>query len=127
MSADSVDGVRKHAESITKRAASLDPASVSGQHAAHYKEVPPELEKAAREPGAARALDGAREAFKKLSQPIAMWATMSKPKNVDVLYCSMAKASWVQEHGKIRNPYCGPKMLECGELVRGDSHEAPKH
>ena len=55
-----------------------------------------------------------------------MWGSMSKPKSIDVLYCSMSKASWVQKHAKVRNPYHGAKMLECGELVGGESYENPK-
>ena len=126
LSADSLDGVREKAESMTKHAGALDSASVSGEHAAHYKNVPTNLKKAAQALSKAQTLDKARESFKKLSQPMAMWATMSKPKNIDVVYCSMAKASWVQKQGKVRNPYYGPEMLECGQVVGGDSHEDPK-
>lgn len=39
----------------------------------------------------------------------------------------MAKASWVQKRGKVRNPYYGPKMLDCGEVVGGDGHGDHKH
>lgn len=127
LSSDSMDGVRKNAESIVKLAATLDPASVSGEHAAHYKNVPANLDKAARALSKADGLEKARESFKKLSQPMAMWAGMSKPKGVDVVYCSMAKGSWVQKHGKVRNPYYGPKMLDCGEVVDGDSHQSHAH
>ena len=127
LSADSLDGVRDKAEAIAKHAGALDAASVSGEHAAHYKNVPTNLEKAAQALSKAQALDKARESFKKLSQSMAMWATMSKPKSIDVLYCSMANASWVQRHGKVRNPYYGPEMLDCGEVVGGDSHEGQKH
>ena len=45
---------------------------------------------------------------------MAMWATMSKPAGVNVVFCSMAKASWLQTDKKIRNPYYGKKMLTCG-------------
>jgi Cu(I)/Ag(I) efflux system membrane fusion protein len=127
LSSDSLDGVRKNAESIAKSAKALEGASVSGKHAEHYKDISANLTKAALALSAAQALPEAREAFKKLSQPMAMWATMSKPKQVDVVYCSMAKASWVQKHGKIRNPYYGPKMLECGEIVGGDNDQAGAH
>jgi len=127
LSADSIDGVREQALAIAKHAEALDSGSVSGEHAAHYKNISTNLKKAAHALSKAQALDDARESFKKLSQPMAMWTTMSKPKNVDVVYCSMAKASWVQKHGKVRNPYYGPKMLDCGEVVGGDSHEDLKH
>jgi len=34
------------------------------------------------------------------------------------VYCDMAKASWLQMDRKIRNPYYGKEMLECGEIRR---------
>jgi hypothetical protein len=126
LASDSLDGVQQRAEAIAKHAAALDPSVVTGEHEAHYKKVPENLKKAAQALSRAETLTGARDTFRKLSQPMAMWATMSKPKNIDVLYCSMSKASWVQKHGKVRNPYHGAKMLECGELVGGESYENPK-
>ncbi|MBW2586402.1 MAG: DUF3347 domain-containing protein, partial [Deltaproteobacteria bacterium] len=113
LSADSLNGVREKAEAIAKLAGGLDSGSVSGEHAARYKSVPVNLEKAAQSLGKAQSLTAARDAFKDLSKPMAMWVSMSKPKNIDVVYCSMAKGSWVQKRGKKSNPYYGPKMLEC--------------
>lgn len=124
---DSLDGVQEEAEAIAKYAGHLDSGSVSGEHAAHYKNVRANLKKAAEVLRKTKTLDDARQSFKELSMPMAIWATMSKPKNIDVIYCSMARVSWVQKQGKVRNPYYGPKMLECGEVVGGDSHEEPKH
>ena len=46
-----------------------------------------------------------------------MWVTMSKPKGLNVAFCSMAKGSWLQSDAKVRNPYHGAKMLRCGEIV----------
>ena len=127
LSADSLDGVRGEAEGISKLAGGLDSGSVSGEHAAHYKNIPANLKKSAQSLSKAQSLDRARESFKELSKPMAMWVTMSKPKNIDVLYCSMAKGSWVQKRGKMSNPYYGPKMLECGEVVGGGRHEDRKN
>ena len=76
--------------------------------------------KAARALGKAQGLEKARESFKKLSQPMAMWASMSKPRNIDVVYCPMSKASWLQKEGAIRNPYHGVEMLRCGQVVKPD-------
>ena len=61
----------------------------------------------------------ARDAFKELSRPMAMWVTMSKPAGVNVVFCSMAKGSWLQTDAKIRNPYYGAKMLSCGQIIGG--------
>jgi len=127
LSTDSLDGVRQQADMIAKQAGTLDSDSVSGEHAAHYKNLPANLKTAAKTLGKAKTLDDARESFQKLSMPMAMWTTMSKPKNIDVIYCSMVKASWVQKRGEVRNPYYGPKMLDCGEVVGGGSHDDHKH
>jgi Cu(I)/Ag(I) efflux system membrane fusion protein len=127
LSSNSIDGVRERADAIAKHAGTLDSASVSGEHAAKYKDVPTNLKKTAQALGEVKTLGDARESFKKLSQPMALWVTMSKPKNINVFYCSMAKGSWVQKHGKARNPYYGPKMLVCGEVVGGDSYDSRKH
>jgi len=127
LAADALDGVHKEAKAIDQHAGTLESESVSGEHAAHYKNVPANLKKAAEALSKAKTLDDARESFKKLSMPMAMWVTMSKPKDIDVMFCSMAKASWVQKHGKVQNPYYGPEMLDCGEVVGGESHEGHKH
>jgi len=123
---DSVEGVPALAKSIAAQAAKLDSGSVTGQEAAHYKDVPTDLRTAARTLSQAKTLNEARASMKKLSMPMAMWVSISKPKQIDVLYCSMAKASWVQKHGKVRNPYMGAEMLGCGETVGGENHAAQK-
>ncbi len=66
-----------------------------------------------------KAIDKQRAAFKELSRPLAMWVTMSKPAGINVVFCSMAKGSWLQTDKQIANPYYGAKMLRCGEVVAG--------
>lgn len=127
LATDSLSGVRANSEAIVKEADQLDAASVAGEHAKHYENVPTDLKKSAEALSNAKTLEDARGSFKKLSMPMAMWATMSKPKDIDVLYCSTAKGSWVQRHGKVRNPYYGAKMLDCGEIVGGEHHDGHKH
>ena len=73
----------------------------------------------------ARTLAEAREAFKVLSKPMAMWGTMAKPEGIDVVYCSMSRGSWLQPTGAVRNPYHGKSMLGCGEVVGGINFKAP--
>ena len=46
-------------------------------------------------------------------------ATMSKVADVNVVFCSMAKGSWLQKEKVIANPYYGSKMLRCGEIISG--------
>jgi len=121
LAADKTAGVTKAAKSIVKLSAKPDPKTVTGKHAKHYAGVPKKLQEAAKKLAALKPDDikAMREAFKSLSKPMAMWATMSKPKGVDVVYCSMAKGSWLQKTGQIANPYYGASMLRCGEVVAG--------
>lgn len=121
LSSDSLEDVGAAVDSIAKHAAKLDSSSVTGEHATHYENIPTNLRKAAQTLSQAKALDEARASFKKLSMPMAMWVTMSKPQYLDVVYCSMAKGSWVQKHGAVRNPYLGAEMLDCGDIVGGQS------
>lgn len=131
---DTIKGVESASTSIVTASKKLDPNSVTGEHAEHYRDLPAKLEKAAAALAAAMNINEARDAFKELSKPMAMWGTMSKPKDVVVMFCSMAKASWLQKKGETRNPYMGSKMPGCGEIVGGDmgemghmGHENMKH
>ena len=94
----------------------LDAKAVKGEHAGHYKHVPMNLRKHATNLGKSKNVEEAREAFKKLSQPMAMWVGMAKPKGYSVMYCPMVKASWVQKDGETQNPY-DKKMPRCGSKV----------
>lgn len=124
---DSVEGIAAAANALAQAAAQLDPSTVSGEHAAHYKDVPANLQRSAETVAKARDIAAAREAFKQLSQPMAMWATMARPDGVNVLFCSMAKASWVQKHGEVRNPYYGAASLHCGEALASSGQPAAMH
>jgi hypothetical protein len=54
----------------------------------------------------------ARAAFRPLSEEIEPLTVTEK--NVTVMYCPMAKGSWVQDTGPVENPYYGKSMLRCG-------------
>lgn len=122
LSEDSTKGVKAAAKSISKATAKLDAKSVTGEHASHYKNLSANIKKAAEALSKANDIKKVREAFKELSRPMAMWGTMSKPDGIDVLFCSMAKGSWLQKAGKVLNPYYGKSMLHCGEVVGGMGH-----
>lgn len=83
----------------------------------HYRDLPMKIKRAAQELAQGKEITAMRESFKSLSRPMVMWGTMSKPKGVYVVYCSMAKGSWLQKGKEIRNPYYGHQMLSCGEIV----------
>lgn len=119
LAADRTDGVAAAAKLVQQGAAKLDPAAVSGEHAGHYKDIPKKLQETAAKLSAAPDIAAMREALKELSKPMAMWATMSKPEGISVMYCSMAPGSWLQRGTTVANPYYGAKMLRCGEIVAG--------
>lgn len=118
LSGDSTRGIARSAKEIAKLTRSLD-NRVQGKHAAHYKQLPAKIKVAAVKLSKAQKITQQRAAFKELSRPLAMWATMSRPSGINVVYCSMAKGSWLQREKGIRNPYYGAKMLRCGEVVAG--------
>lgn len=126
LASDHTKGVANAASDIAALASKLDAAGVTGEHAGHYKDVPQKLGAAAATLAKTKTLDEAREAFKTLSMPMAMWAGMSKPDKIDVVYCDMAKASWLQARGPVRNPYYGKSMLTCGEVVAAAGHGCAK-
>ena len=129
LAGDTMKGVQPASQAIAKEAKRLDGTSVTGEHAAHYAKLPQKLQAAATALAAEASIDRAREAFKELSKPMALWGSMSKPAGIDVVFCSMAKGSWLQKSGAVRNPYHGASMLACGEVVGGADHatKAMKH
>jgi len=119
LAGDTEDGVARAAKKIAKLAGKVDAKSVTGKHAAHNKHLPMKIKAAATKLSKAKGIAKQRKAFMELSRPLAMWATMSKPAGINVVFCSMAKGSWLQRDKKIANPYYGAKMLRCGEVVSG--------
>jgi Cu(I)/Ag(I) efflux system membrane fusion protein len=119
LAADSTEGVKSATHAIRESATQLQPGQAAGEHAEHYESIPQDLLAACEKLAAAQDIDSLREAFKDLSKPVSMWVTMAKPENTSVMYCSMAKAGWVQRGSKVANPYFGSEMLSCGEKVGG--------
>lgn len=119
LAADETEGVEGAVRAIEELAKALDPATAGGEHAEHYRNIPADLLAACEKLRVAKDIGAIREAFKDLSKPVSMWVTMAKPKDTSVMYCPMKKAGWVQHGSKVTNPYCGAKMLTCGEKVGG--------
>ena len=124
---DKTDGVKSAAEKVAALSDNLDPGTVTGEHATHYKDVPAKIKTAALKLAGKKEIGPMRDAFKELSRPMAMWATMSKPEGIYLMYCPMAKGSWLQTDDDIRNPYHGHEMLRCGEIVGAESHDENPH
>jgi protein-disulfide isomerase len=104
---DSLAGVAASAASMTKaiRADSMKMLSTK---------VAQQAESLAK----AKDLQGARAAFKPLSESLIQFV---KDQNVAPgayyeAYCPMAKASWLQTEKTIVNPYLGKSMVHCGQI-----------
>lgn len=119
LASDKTDGVADSAKKIETLAGDLSPSLAAGEHASHYKSIPGKISEAARRTAQSRDISSARAAFVDLSKPMVMWASMSKPSGINVVYCSMNPGSWLQKGDRIRNPYYGAKMLTCGEIISG--------
>jgi Cu(I)/Ag(I) efflux system membrane protein CusA/SilA len=63
-------------------------------------------------------VEAARQAFAELSEAmIAYRATATETPKPQVVYCSMAKHSWIQPKGEVSNPYYADEaMRTCGEI-----------
>lgn len=123
LAGDSDAGVAEAAGKIAGLTSKLDAKGLTGAHAAHYQTLPGAIRGGAAKVAAAKGLAGQREAFKDLSQAMALWANMSRPAGVYVMFCSMAKGTWLQNDKVLRNPYYGSMMLGCGEITQSPDGE----
>jgi Protein of unknown function (DUF3347) len=108
LAADKMDGVKASATAIVEKANSLGTTGAP-------------ISKAAKAVADAPDLKTAREAFGGLSDAVIDAAKAEGWKDlgdVKVAFCPMVKRSWVQKEDKVRNPYYGTAMLECGELKK---------
>ncbi len=99
---------------------SAERAGVHADQATEARLLLPKLSAAAADLARADTLEAVRDAFYELSKPLVRFrkAAMGDDKPV-VAYCSMAKRSWLQPEGELGNPYYGPSMPLCGEVVDG--------
>ena len=110
LSADKTDAVKPAATEIARHADAMGPGGAA-------------IAKAATAVAAARDLKTAREAFGPLSEAVRAAVDASGPATAKELglklaFCPMVNRSWLQKDEKIRNPYYGSAMLECGEFKK---------
>ena len=97
------------------------PALALGTRAAEMGEKGAAMAKAAKTVADASDLKAARDAFGPLSDAVLAAAKAEGYKDlsgVKIAYCPMVRQSWLQKDEKIRNPYYGSTMLECGEFKK---------
>lgn len=120
---DKTEGLGEHADEIKATAEQLaakfsaDQAGVPADKADAAKALLPEIAAAAGELAKAGDIAAARDAFYALSQPLVRYREMVAGDRPVVVYCPMAKKSWLQPEGEIGNPYYGQSMARCGEVV----------
>jgi hypothetical protein len=105
LTSDTTEGIKSDAALIAKGAQELGDAGKSIGTAADLL-------------GAASTLADARAAFSKLSDAVIAYADLVKANpgsDVHAMYCPMEKKSWLQKGDKVRNPYTGKAMSDCGE------------
>lgn len=97
LASDSLDGIKEASIEISKLTSDSKVSNASKQLADSQN------------------INAARKSFKALSKPIVKWVEKTKPQDLEIVYCPMAGAKWVQKKGDVKNPYMGKQMLECGK------------
>ncbi len=121
LTADSVDGVREHANSIVTFVDSA--LKLTGADKGNdLKKALGDVEKAAKPLTDKKLkLDGARAAFAPLSEAIITLVKNYFPPELASRYfvfnCPMKNSNWVQTYPTARNPYFGSEMINCGNIV----------
>lgn len=106
LAADKIDAIKGPARAIVSDAGTMGESGADIVAAAKTVERASDLKKA-------------REAFGKLSDVVIAAAKADGWKDLDgvkLAYCPMVRNSWLQKDERVRNPYYGSLMLECGEF-----------
>jgi hypothetical protein len=108
LATDKIDSIKAPATALAARAAGLGNSGA-------------EMAKAAKAVAEASDLKTARDAFGPLSDTVIAAAKAEGWKDLGdakLAFCPMVKRSWLQKEDKIRNPYYGSAMLDCGEFKK---------
>lgn len=114
---DSAWRVARSAGLIALKAKTFDVNKVPLEFSPMYRKLTKQLRVAARKMYKAKSIADLRLHFKGLSKPMTTWANLSKPIGIDVIYCPVANATWLQNKGPTKNPYYGSQMLTSGQIV----------
>jgi hypothetical protein len=108
LATDKVDSIKAPATALAIRAAGLGEGGAA-------------MAKAAKTVADAPDLKAARDAFGVLSEAVVAAAKAEGWKDlggVKLAFCPMARRPWLQTDAKIRNPYYGSAMSDCGEFKK---------
>jgi len=124
--------VREQASQLVQILQRVDSISLRPEDRRGWGEKRAELMISAENVGAAKTLEGQRQAFEKLSMGVYALVRRFGPGHTTLYkqYCPMAfdnqGAFWLSTSEEIKNPYFGDEMLECGEVqetLRADAKE----
>lgn len=110
---DSTEGVATAAKSIHQKATSI-------------RATDPEIQKLLTQITIASrdfrtsSLSEARDSFFELSKPLLAYVNQFHAQKDQYYryFCSMKKRAWIQPEKETQNPYAGPAMISCGQLIK---------
>ncbi len=112
---DSMDGIAEPAAALRDKAEKASGDEANGEE---VRSLLPKIAAHAARLAEASDLETAREAFHELSKMMVQYrAKVAGDELPVVMYCSMAKKSWLQLEEEVGNPYYGQSMARCGEVV----------
>ncbi len=123
LAADSTDGLAEHAEGIREAADAIaadwsaEKAGLASGGADQAAGFFNDVAKATLYLDSATDLATAREVFYEISKSMVRLNEMLAGERLNVVYCAMAKKSWLQRREQIVNPYHGKAMSGCGKIV----------
>ncbi|MBF0244101.1 MAG: efflux RND transporter periplasmic adaptor subunit [Planctomycetes bacterium] len=120
LSKDELAGLSELASDMKGALVKLDESTLKGEEGRIWKNLRENIEDSLEHLPHQNSLDSFREGFKSLSAKlITIINQVGHPmKSLNLMYCSMAEAEWLQEEQGVANPYYGSSMLQCGELMK---------
>ncbi len=115
--AEHAEGIREAADRITADFSLEEAGLIQDADADEAAEFFSDIAKTALYLGSTTDLATAREAFYEISKTMVRLNELRAGDKLKVVYCAMAKKSWLQREEKIVNPYHGKSMGGCGEVV----------
>ena len=133
LAADDVDGALDATSGVTKSLEGVNMTLLGGEAHVIWMNQLTRLRNADDEMRDSKEIDALRAAFGRFSRVLAEAITafgIGAAGPVYRIHCPMAfddkGAEWLQDNQEIRNPFYGPAMLKCGEVIEAISEEAAK-
>lgn len=115
--AEHAEGIREAADRIVEDFSLAKAGLVVDADAGEAEKFFSNIARTALYLGSTQDLATAREAFYEISKSMVRLNEKRAGDKLKVVYCAMAKKSWLQREEKIVNPYHGQSMSGCGEVV----------